>query len=333
VIPEPVIPDKSSYLTSGAPRSGKIEVPRLQTDDRSPAVSGRAVLVVALASAGATLLLLRLGSGHTPASRRFAALPEFDVWIWIFAAYVGTTAALGTASFPAFRLLARATGGRATVRAVAAWPVLGTLVLLYGPQAVGSIPLWLGDVRTTAALVIAGVFITAPFAGLLLVQTRLSALAGEAASAVNEGKAGELIVELAWLRTAMLRFLTTFAAAITAGLLGVGALRLAVLAFGYPAAHVPPLRLLTYGGVFTALAALIFIPAYVAWQERVSGLRDTLHPVPKDGRPEHDWFQARDDFDALLNARASAGRVLATAFSVLAPLTASAVSALLSTSR
>jgi hypothetical protein len=119
----------------------------------------------------------------------------------------------------------------------------------------------------------------------------------------------------------------------TAGLLGVGALRLAVLAFGYPAAHVPPLRLLTYGGVFTAIAALIFVPAYVAWQERVSGLRDTLHPVPEDGRPAHDWFQARDDFDALLNARASAGRVLATAFSVLAPLTASAISALLSTSR
>jgi hypothetical protein len=299
----------------------------------APAVSGRAVLLVALVSTGATLLLLRLGSGHTPASRRFAALPEFDVWIWLFAAYVGTTAALGTASFPAFQRLSRATGRRAAVRAVAAWPVLGTLVLLFGPRAVGSIPLWLGDVRTTAALVIAGVFITPPFAGLLLVQTRLSALAGEAASAVNENKAGKLIVELAWLRTAMLRFLTTFAAAITIGLLGVGALRLAVLAFGYPAARVPSLRLLTYGGVFTAIAALIFIPVYVAWQERASGLRDNLHPVPDDGRPAHDWFQARDDLDALLSTRASAGRVLATAFSVLAPLTASVITTLLSASR
>jgi hypothetical protein len=131
----------------------------------------------------------------------------------------------------------------------------------------------------------------------------------------------------------MLRFLATFATGITVALLGVGALRLAVIAFGVPAKQVPPLRLLTYGGVFTAATALIFLPAYVAWQERVSELRDTLYPVPPDGRPAHDWFQARDDLDALLSARASAGRVLAAAFSVLAPLTATVVSALLSASR
>jgi len=286
------------------------------------------VLLAVLASAGATLLLLRLGSGHTQASRRFAALPQFDVWTWIYAGYVGTAAALGIASFPAFWRLARSTGRRAAARAVAAWPVLGVLIFLFGPHAVGNIPLWLGFVRSTAANVIAGVFITPSFAGLLLVPARVSALARETASAANEGKAGGLVVELLWLRTAMLRFLTTFATALTLGLLGVGALRLAILAFN-PAADVPILRLLTYGGVFTAMTALIFAPAYVAWQERVSELRDTLHPVPKDGRPSHDWFQARDDFDALLTARAGAGRGGGTAFSGLAPLTATVVTALL----
>jgi hypothetical protein len=207
------------------------------------------------------------------------------------------------------------------------------LILLFGPRAVGHIPLWLGTGRVIAVNVIAGVFITPAFAGLLLVQARLSALAREAASLVNEGRAGRLIVELSWLRAAMLRFLITFAAAITAGLLAVGALRLAVLAFGTPAAQVPPLRLLTYGGVLTAITALIFVPAYVAWQERVSDLRDTLHPVPEDGRPTHDWIQARDDLDTLLVARTSVGRVLVTAFGVLAPLTASVVSGLLPVGR
>ena len=305
----------------------------MQTGDRNPPASGRVSLLAALACTGATLLLLRLGSGHTPASQRFAALPQFDVWIWIYAAEVGTAAALGIASFPAFRLLAQATGRRATVRALAVWPVLGVLVLLFGPSAVGHIPLWLGAGRTIAVNVIAGVFITPSFAGLLLVQTRLSALARETASAVDEGKAGGLIIELSWLRTAMMRFLITFAATITAGLLALGALRLALLAFGTPAAHVPPLRLLTYGGVLTAITALIFVPAYVAWQERVSDLRDTLHPVPEDGRTTHDWIQARDDLDTLLIARASVGRVLGTAFGVLAPLTASVISALLSASQ
>jgi hypothetical protein len=305
----------------------------LQAGDKSPAAFGRAPLLAALASSGATLLLLRLGSGHTQASRRFAALPQFDVWVWIYAAEVGIAAALGIASFPAFLLLARATGRRATAFAVAAWPVLGILVLLFGPQAVGNDPLWLATGRSIGVNVIAGVFITPSFAGLLLVQTRLSALARETASAVNEGKAGGLVVELASLRTAMLRFLTTFAAAITVGLLALGALRAAVLASGTPAANVPPLRLLTYGGVLTAITALIFVPAYVAWQERASELRDTLHPVPEDGRPAHDWFQARDDLDALLATRASAGRVLATAFGVLGPLLASVVSTLLSASQ
>ena len=64
----------------------------------------------------------------------------------------------------------------------------------------------------------------------------------------------------------------------------------------------------------------------------MSELRDTLHPVPEDGRLPHDWMQARDELDTLLPARASAGRVLATAFGVLAPLLASVVSALLSAS-
>ena len=197
----------------------------MQAGDKSPAAFGRAPLLAALASSGATLLLLRLGSGHTQASRRFAALPQFDVWVWIYAAEVGIAAALGIASFPAFLLLAHATGRRATTFAVAAWPVLGMLVLLFGPQAVGNEPLWLATGRTNVVNVIAGVFITPSFAGLLLIQTRLSALAPETASAVNEGKAGGLVIELAWLRTVMLRFLTTFAAAITVGLLALGALR------------------------------------------------------------------------------------------------------------
>ena len=302
----------------------------MQAGDRSPAVSGRVILVAAIACAGATLLVLRLGSGHTKASRGFAARPEFAVWVWLYAVYVGTAVAMGLASFPAFWFLARTTGRRAAALAVAAWPVVGVLLLRFGPSAVGGIPLWLGAVRTNAANVIAGVFITPSFAGLLLVQTRLSALAKDTVSAADEGKAGELIVELAWLRTAMLRFLATFATAITVGLLALAALRGALLASGVPAKHVLSLRLLTFGGVFTAMTALIFVPAYVAWQERLSELRDALHPVPQDGRPPHDWFQARNDLDALLSAKASVGSVLATAFSVLAPLLATVVSTLFS---
>jgi hypothetical protein len=237
------------------------------------------------------------------------------------------------ASFPAFLVLARAAGRRATILAVAAWPVLGVLVLVFGPVAVGAIPLWGATLRSAAVNVIAGVFVTPSFAGLLLVHPRLSALAASMSDAVDEGSAGRLIVELAWLRAAMVRFLTTFATAITAGLLALGALRVAVLAFGTPARHVPALRLLTYGGVLTGVAALIFVPAYVAWRDRAVELRDVLHPVPADGRPGHEWFQARDDLDGLLATKTSVGAILGAAFGVLAPLAASVVSTLLAAGR
>ena len=114
------------------------------------------------------------------------------------------------------------------------------------------------------------------------------------------------------------------------GVLALGVLRGALLAHGTPASDLPVLRLLTYGGVFTVTAALIFVPAYTAWQERVFELRDALHPIPEDGRPAPEWFVARDSFDTLLAARVSAGRVLTATFGVLAPLAGSVVSALLS---
>jgi hypothetical protein len=286
-------------------------------------------MLAAVACAGMTVLLLRAGSGHTQASRRFAAVPEFDVWVWIYAAEAGAAAALGIASLPALWLLVQETGRRAAALAVGAWPVLGVLIVLFGPQAVGDPPLWLAPARSTVINVIAWVLITPSFAGLLLAQVRLAALAREAAPAAEEGRAGSLVAELCWLRVAIGRFLATFATVITAGLLALGALRAAVLASGTPASHVPLLRLLTYGGLLTAVTALLFVPAHVAWQQRVLELRDALHPIPADGRPPHDWFQAREDFDTLLTARSSAASVLATAFSILAPLAASFVSLLL----
>jgi hypothetical protein len=85
----------------------------------------------------------------------FAALPEFDVWVWIYAAEAGAAAALGIASLPAFWLLVQDTGRRASALAVGAWPALGVLIALFGPQAVGDPPLWLAPARSTVINVIA----------------------------------------------------------------------------------------------------------------------------------------------------------------------------------
>jgi hypothetical protein len=59
----------------------RIEVRRLQADDTSipPSGSGKASLLAALALAGTTLLLLRLGSGHTAASPASVFTAAFGV--------------------------------------------------------------------------------------------------------------------------------------------------------------------------------------------------------------------------------------------------------------
>ncbi|MFF4733289.1 hypothetical protein ACFY3M_50440 [Streptomyces mirabilis] len=296
-----------------------------------PTAPGRVVRISAAVVACAALLLLKVGSGHTPSSRSFAALPAFDTWVWAYAAEVGAAVAIGTATLPVFRILAEQAGRRTTMLMCLAWAAFGVLIAAFGPRALDEAnPLWLGMARFLTLNALTWAFITPSFAGLLLVQVRLSALADDIASAVDDGKVGPLIVELLWLRAAMLRFLLTFATAITGGVLALGALRGALLAHGTPASDLPVLRLLTYGGVFTVTTALIFVPAYIAWQERVFALRDALHPIPEDGRPTQDWFEARDGFDTLLAARVSAGRVLTATFGVLAPLAGSVVSALLS---
>jgi hypothetical protein len=43
----------------------------------------------------ATVLLFRIGSGHTLQRRSFVERPEFAVWMWLYAIEVGAAAAFG----------------------------------------------------------------------------------------------------------------------------------------------------------------------------------------------------------------------------------------------
>jgi len=191
--------------------------------------------------------------------------------------------------------------------------------------------LWLVYERVTVATLVSGVFVTPSFAGLLLVQMRLSALRRETPPRVAADRAGGVVVELLWLRAALQRFLVSFGVLVSGGVLAAGAQRGALLVDGVSADDIPVIGLLTYGGFLTVLAALIFVPAYVAWQGQVIELKDRLYPVPENGLPSRDWHQARSDFDNLLSARSSAGSVFTAAFSVLAPLAGSLVSLLIPT--
>src|SRR6266511_2210505 len=278
-----------------------------------PSGSGRGSLVAALVMAGATLPLVRLGSGHTPAGQRFASRPEFVVWTWALAATVAAAAVTASVNWPNFRLLVRLTGRRATFGAIAVWAGVGILTW-FGPtplSSVGRPHLWLLGLRLTVATLVVGVFVTPAFAGLLLAQVRVSALGRE-----DGVSAGRVISELLWLRKVLQRFLITFAVVITGAVLAAGALRNALLADQAAGEKLPVVGILAYGGLFTLISAAAFVPAYLSWQDRVGVLRDLLYPIPDDGLPPHDWYEARADYDTLLTARSNAGAVLAAAFGV-----------------
>jgi len=296
--------------------------------------SARASLLVVLMAAGAGILLLRLGSGHTPPSQRFASRPEFDTWAAVIAAELAAASVVGIAAWPAFLALGRATGRRAVIGTLGTWLAVGLMLGWLGPHRFSAkASLWLVDLRLAVVNIAVGGLMIPAFAGLVLAQTRLRTLRRETPTQVAEGSAGSLIVELLWMRTAMLRFLTGFAVVISGAVLAAGALRAAVLADGLATAQeLPATEVLIYGGVFTVGTALIFVPSYMAWQDAVAYLRDQLFPIPANGMPSRDWTQGRNDFDTMLSARSSAGSVFTAAFGILAPLAGSLLTTLIPTS-
>lgn len=306
-----------------------MEKAQANSSNTSPAGSGRSTLLAAAILAALILIILRAGSGHTVESQRFAMRPEFRAWTWTYAAYAASAAAVGLATFPPFLVLANKTGRRETTFAVATWTLAIVLVILFEPGELSThSPLWLQYLRVKAGNAICGLFSLPAVAGLLLTHKRLSSLKKEVTSFVSEGQAGEIVVELLWLRAAIQRFLVGFGVLISVGVLAVGVLRAALLADGVPADQIPLVGLLVYGGFYTGIAGLLFVPAYVAWQGQVLDLRDNLYPVPLDGQPSHEWHQARSDFDSLLSARSTPGSLFTAAFGLLAPLGSSVVAVL-----
>jgi hypothetical protein len=305
----------------------------LETDNASipPLGSGGLPLIAAIAAAATALALMRAGSGHTPVSRHFASRPEFVAWTWILAAEAAAAAAAATTMWPVTSILWRAATRRSIVWALLAWLIVG-LAVVFGPKPLtgpGHLRLWLLADRLLVINVAVYCLITPCTVGMMLVQPRLAELRAYAPALVDEKRAGSAVVELLWLRTALQWLLITFAVIITGSVLAAGAGRRALLAGGAPTGRYPPIEILIYGGVSTMIIALIFIPAYTAWQQQAVDTRDRLYPVPENGIPTTDWRQARSEFDTILPARRSAASVLAAAFVILTPFAGSLVTTLI----
>ena len=77
------------------------------------------------------------------------------------------------------------------------------------------------------------------------------------------------------------------------------------------------------GAYFSALLALLFVPAYLAVQEAARAAVDTLVPLADAMFPNHEWFERQSDLRAFLGLDVSIVGLFSAVFAVLAPVASS----------
>lgn len=288
--------------------------------------STMAALLAALGAGVTGILLLTVFTGRSQANQDFVGMPEFYLWVATVTALLGAAAAISVAAWPAFWALFQVT--RRTAMFGALGVGVAVVLLLHLLPGFGNEVQISHPIPRIMAVELAVVVLNVPaFGGLILAGPRLRELRRDTRARVADGRARSVVAELLWLRTAMLRFLAEFAVIVTGATLATAALRAAVIAYGLDAAGFSATDVLAYGGVLTGLSALIFLPAYLAWQDAVAYLRGQLFPLPDSGIPSPEWSQGRSDFDTMMSARTSAASVFAAAFGILAPLASSIATA------
>jgi hypothetical protein len=175
--------------------------------------------------------------------------------------------------------------------------------------------------RRATLLTVAGVVAAgAPIVGMWHSYARLrdlaSALEGRGPEMTPQAFAGKLCE--AWDDAQ--RCLGALAIVVGTGTVLTGALRMTLLAAGYPTTTVPASAVLAYGASFTVLSLFVYMPLYLAWRDRAERFTNQLFPLPEDARPSEDWVAGRTRLRALLGADTTLGKNLVAAAGILAPL-------------
>jgi hypothetical protein len=77
---------------------------------------------------------------------------------------------------------------------------------------------------------------------------------------------------------------------------------------------------LLYGGLFTAVLAMIYFPAYDELQRASRRLVEIAYPVDWREGPDHSWFEARRDFADLLKIELSPLQAFRSGVAILGPI-------------
>jgi len=136
--------------------------------------------------------------------------------------------------------------------------------------------------------------------GAWRIRVWLNQFKDEGAPDAIDSRAGPILSDLLFAGRALQQFLLFSSAVVVVAVLRVGAFRNAFLDYTARADAFPVDLLLLYGLLFTIVLSFIYLPILARLAECKRQVRETLYPMPDDGRPNEDWYNARDRLGQLL---------------------------------
>jgi hypothetical protein len=312
-----------------------------------PATSWRTGLLAGLLGGvgfAVGLALMRIGVGGSPRIRGFTSTLQFQAWVSIIALQTALWGALAPGlwrtSSGLWRRWREGPGRRGPGLLVVGYIVLVVLIVvaLRSIPSSPAIPAAYSS-RTLVLLGVAVVVVLPPVAvGMWLLQGVIGGLGARLAAAPRDRASLEvdwrstgrpMFADLLGLRVTLRQLLLVAGTVIGTATLASGALRQAVLA-STPDASFPPERLVLYGGFFTVVLAILYVPAHSALQRQARALVDACWPVPPSAKPDETWYKDRQNAETTLGLNVSVKGSFQTGAAILAPLVASVITVILS---
>jgi hypothetical protein len=276
------------------------------------------LLLAFLGASGAVLLILA-GYDDTADSRLFVASQGFLVWVSVIAVQ---TAFWAVVTVPLWREVLHAF--KQAEPAPTIWVIPAVFVLLLIALAVGSpargldwplvghhLKVW---ILTAAAAIAVGV--PAIF-GIGIVQDRVR----RQTAGRQDTSDIRLAVEA---RAQTKRFLGLAGATIGLAVLASGALQRAVVPMFVEETDLPSSSALLYGAFFTAILAVVYLPAHLSLRRLCADLRDVWYPMADMPDPTDDgfatWLDGRKRIDGLTQLDMTVSQQLQAAIFVFTPL-------------
>jgi hypothetical protein len=277
-----------------------------------PALALAALVVGALLTSWWLGRPIPKGSTGAEQAAAFMELPATREWFVLGAVMSGLSLAAGVLVVQPWWHLFSDTDNLARIASVLL-PIVALLLAMFLPGALRGprveLPFPHQRRRTAVFFVFGGLGLFPAASGMLLVW----------AKALKTGSGSPEVELLVDQRRSLVLFLGVAAFIVVLAIVAFAGYRRALIASGrdYPAIY-----LLFTGAYFSALIAILFVPAYLAVQDAARAAVNTLIPI-SNATLEHEWFQRRSDLEAFLGLDVSVVGVFSAAFAVLTPVASS----------